>query len=145
VNDIQPTPFIRRYNPETDYPGVLGVLTEANMLDPDRDTQVLLARYPESIVVADLTREGSPSPEIVGNVYATRGIMPIVYRLAVRRQWRNRGVGALLLSGAMEILARDGHPDVGVFVDVNDEDVRGWYARRGFTEGGAYIEMWRHM
>lgn len=134
---------IRFCNPETDLPAIETILTQADMFDPDRDTpqrlQNALSEDPNCILVADA------GGEVVGSVYVNPGIMPFLWRLAVREDWRRRGIGSALLNAGVTELHRRGHPDVEVFLDAQDETLAAWYARRGFepSAGGLYRSMWR--
>lgn len=130
-------PLIRHYVPETDYLAVQTNLLEAQLYDPDRDTDAMLARYASTVLVAEV--EG----EVVGSVYASEGIMPIVWRLAVRETHRRRGIGSLLLEAAAQQLATQGHPDFELFVDSEDLDVQAWYTKRDLHPGGEYVSLWR--
>lgn|GEM_PF-3590584 len=132
--------IIRGYDPSRDYSDVHYNLNEAGLFDPDRDTATLLQTYASSVLVAET--DGT----VVGNVYASEGIMPIIFHLAVRESHRGHGIGSLLLRAAEDQLKRQGHPDAELFVDVtgkNYEALIRFYADRGYRNGDTYKSMWR--
>ena len=138
----QPEYSIRFCNPETDLPAIKTILTQDDMFDPDRDTpqrlQNALNEDPNCILVADA------GGDVVGSVYVNPGLMPFLWRLVVREDWRRRGIGSALLQAGVAELHRRGHPDAEVFFDAQDETLATWYANRGFKpSGGLYRSMWR--
>jgi predicted GNAT family N-acyltransferase len=59
-------------------------------------------------------------------------------RMAVLKQWRNRGVGALMLTALLEAAKKNGYPQVLLSAQVHA--VR-FYRRHGFVEeGDQYME-----
>jgi len=111
------------------------------LFDPERDTAALLQTYASSVLVAET--DGT----VVGNVYATEGIMPIIFHLVVRESHRRRGMRTLLLRAAEAQLKRQGHPDPELFVDDSDETLIQFYAARGYRDSSVhrYRSMWREL
>ena len=59
-------------------------------------------------------------------------------RMAVLKQWRNRGVGALMLTMLMEAAKKNGYPEVLLSAQVHAVQ---FYRRHGFVEeGDQYME-----
>ncbi len=137
IHNEAPATSIREYDPAQDYPDVECNLREGGLYDQDRDNETLLSTHASSVLVAE--SEGV----VVGNVYVNEGIMPVVWRLAVRQSHRHRGIGSLLLTAAENRLHMQGHPDVELFVGDNDDKLIEFYARRGYQDGGSLRSMWR--
>src|SRR5688572_30594287 len=101
---------VRFCNPQTDLAAIETILTDVGMFDPDRDApcylQNALTQDPHCILVAEA------ETELVGSVYVNPGLMPFIWRLAVKQEWRRQGIGSALLRAGMAELRRRGHPDV---------------------------------
>lgn len=137
---IQPAQ-IRNYNPETDFPSVRQNLQEGNLFWEEWDGEEKLRKRsqkkPDSVVVAVIDNQ------VVGNVFLVDDIYPYVFRLAVRKEFRRKGVGQQLMEEAMKRLKEHGHDEIAVFVEDDNEELKDWYKKLGFTAEGAYRSMWR--
>lgn len=133
---------IRPYQ-KTDYQSIKGILAEADMLDEVWDSEEHLTRKietdPESILVAE--EDG----KIIGNVFIIRDHWTcFIYRLAVRGSARKKGVGSALLKAVETQLREQGVDEVALYVDSAKDDLKAYYAKRGYDEGKAdYKCMWK--
>ncbi len=132
-------PTLRNYLP-SDYLAVKKNLEEGDLFYDKTDTpealQRKIERDPESIIVAE--EEG----EVVGNVFLVEdGWMPWIFRLAVRQDYQERGIGSLLMDEAERRLKARGYGLIGLFVNESHPDVQEWYQKRGHELGGLYRFM----
>ncbi len=123
---------IRTYTNE-DYPEVRKTLELVKIFDPERDSQqnleAKIQRDPESILVA------LDDGKIIGNVYFLEdGWTSLIFRLAVRKEYRKHGVGSLLMQEAEKILKGRGYSKVSLFVHEDALDHLGpYYKKRGYV------------
>ena len=95
--------------------------------DPETDIQRKLSVQRELFLVATF---GS---EVVGTAMAGYdGHRGWVYYLAVRSNYRRRGIGSVLMKNVEERLARLGCPKLNLQVRVSNEGVVGFYRRLGY-------------
>lgn len=122
---------VRRYRDE-DYQAVKVNLQEGNLFVDSLDTrEVLRAKIesdPDSILVAAI------DGQVVGNVYLIRDMWnSFIFRLAVRRDFRKRGIGSKLMEEAERLLKEKGVKDVALFVRSDDRELIDYYQDRGYT------------
>lgn len=134
---------IRTYNPETDYEAMKAVLVEAELFDEDYESPEKLARWvdiqPDAIMVATV------DDEVVGSIYFQDGIIPHIFRLAVRSDFRKKGIGTQLLQEA-EQRARDlGHEFMELFIAPGHPERIEWYSNRGWDGRVQYTDMVRKL
>ncbi|KKR76844.1 MAG: Acetyltransferase, GNAT family [Candidatus Levybacteria bacterium GW2011_GWA2_40_8] len=134
---------LRNYRPGRDYLAVRQNLIEGEIYWEEWDSQEGIERRfrrsPDSIVVAAF------GDRIVGSVFLSDELYPYIYRLAVRTDFRGRGIGEQLMDEAIRRLKLHGHKEAAIFVDENKEELKEWYKRRGFQEGGLYRSMWKEI
>jgi ribosomal protein S18 acetylase RimI-like enzyme len=67
-----------------------------------------------------------------------------LFRLAVDKQYRGKGVGSKLLQHAEELLRKKGFLEVAFFVNDQKEELKEYYKKRNYrTSGKKYITMWK--
>jgi|SRR3989344_851156 len=130
---------IRSYTP-SDYPSVKQNLIEGNLfyeeMDGEKRLEEKILRNPDSILVAEL--EGV----VVGNVYMVEdGWGPFIYRLAVKKSQRGKGIDSRLMEEAEKRLKEKGYREVHLNVDESDSELKEYYAKRGYKEGNLYRWM----
>jgi predicted N-acetyltransferase YhbS len=129
---------IRPYDHDRDFSDVEALLIQGGLYDPDRDTETRLSQFSDSILVAD---EGV---EVVGSIYVVNHIVPMLFRLVVDRSRRRQGVGRALIEAGITKLKSEGAKDVEIFVDAEKVNLKRYYERLGFNDGGQYSSMWRY-
>ena len=134
---------IRTYQ-TTDYPTVKAILEEADMSDPTWDSEnnyaSMIQKDPSSVLVAlvDNNIVGIIIIDFHGNE------LSFLYRLAVKKEYRKRGIGTKLLEEAEKIVKERGGKEVAFFVDANNEELQEYYAKKGYTtSGNKFICMWK--
>lgn len=134
---------IRNYT-TTDYNGVKRVLQEAQLFDETWDSPDNLAGMIKKDKSAVLVAVDGAT--VVGVVY----LVPFgpkflqLFRLAVKRIYRGRGIATKLIDRAQKIAKDRGVLEVGLFVESGKTDLRSFYRKRGF--GGSdkkYVFMWK--
>jgi len=84
---------------------------------------------------------------VIGSIYiGTFGWEAFIFRLAVRKSHRNKGIGTQLLEEAEKRLRQQGTKEVAFFVDAEDKELQEFYRKRGYsTEEKLYVSMWREL
>lgn len=128
---------IRSYLPE-DYSAVRRNLEQGGIINKQIDTAENLAGMvsdkSDSILVAEV------DGKVVGSLFIMdNGWMAIVFRLAVRERYRERGVGTKLLRAAEERLTEKGYEEVQILVDEKKKELHDWYRRRGYEDDIVYL------
>lgn len=131
--------MIRDYQ-DSDYEEVRQNLLNGGLFYELSDTRDNLRRKserdPESIIVAEYDHA------VVGNVFFVEdGWMPWIFRLAVRKEYRERGIGSLLMDEAEKRLKARGYQLIGFFVNEQEPEAQEWYTKRGSFSGGRYRFM----
>ena len=100
-----------------------------NVTIDDRETlRAKIQSNPESILVATIDNK------VVGNVYIIQDPWSsFIFRLAVRKKFKERGVGAMLMGEAEELLREKGVKDVALFVRSNHNELINYYKKMGYT------------
>src|SRR5216683_128239 len=106
---------IRPYTTK-DYASVIEIYKEGNLFEEELDKKEILKskidRDPESIFVA------MRNTKIVGTVSIMEdGRIGFIFRLAVKANERNHGIGKKLLSEAEKILKQRGNPTINIIVN----------------------------
>ncbi len=132
---------VRSYE-EADYEGVKKNLLEAGLYDAGADSPEALSRAikgnPNAILVA--LSDG----EIAGTVYIETGWYAFIFRLAVRADYRNKGIASALLARAESIIKELGYTECGLYVDAEDGELLLWYEKRGYNRSVKnYNSMWK--
>jgi ribosomal protein S18 acetylase RimI-like enzyme len=122
---------IRNYK-NIDYPSVNKILREGDLFDENWDNEEKLNNRinekHDSILVAVIKEQ------VVGCVYLVDDILPLIFRLAVKKEFRRQGIGKLLVEEAAKHLRKHGHKEIGLFVDEEKEELKNWYRKQGFKE-----------
>ena len=132
---------IRFYN-NNDYDDVKQVLKEADLFDDVWEAQDNLERKikrdPESILVAE------DDGQVIGCVFIVEdGWNAFVWRLAVRRDQRRKGVGLSLMQKVEEIIKSRGIKEVSLFVDTKNEHLKAWYEKQDYETTSDYTFMYK--
>ena len=122
---------VRTYRDE-DYEEVKINLQEGGLFDNSIDTrEILRAKIqlnPDSLLVA--TVDG----QVVGNIYIIQDMWnSFLFRLAVRKNYRKRGIGSILIEESERLLREKGVRDVTLFVGSDDSELVGYYKKRGYN------------
>lgn len=134
---------IRKYK-SRDYPKVSEILKEADLFDSIWDSEEnirgMISKDPESVLVA--TEKG----EVVGNIFIIYygSKTQYLFRLAVKQQFRKRGIASILIDSAIKIGRKRGIQEVGMYVDVQNSKLQSFYKKRGFKKSKkSYFYMWK--
>ncbi len=127
----------------SDYDDIKLNLEEGNLFDVNdtrENLEAKIKRDPESIIVSETDNK------VVGNVYVNEdGWAAFIWHLAVRKEYRNKGIGSLLMKEAEEKLRKRGYKEANIFVLENNNDVINYYKRRGYQEFGKCISMFKKL
>lgn len=134
---------IRSYSP-CDYEAVREILEESRIFDATWDSeaslQAMIHQSPTSILVAVV--DGA----VVSSMYVhVIGHWAYLWRLATRPLHRKQGVATVMLEAAQCILKKQGVPEVAVFVDDGDGQLKDFYTKREWQSGGVYRSMWKKL
>ena len=115
-------------------------MKEGELLNLQRDSKQKLRgkiiRDPSSIIVA------VENGHAVGNVLTVDdGWRAWIFRLAVRKSHRNRGIGVKLMKEAERRLKNKGYDDVDLFIQVNRGDLLHFYNQLGYKEFRKWTPM----
>ena len=130
---------VRAYEP-ADYARVREILDQGNLFyepfDASERLNEKILRDPKSIFVA------VRSSEIIGTVSIMEdGRMPFIFRLAVKQEFRNAGIGIMLMDSAEKELFSRGYKEVHILVETETEQLQGYYAKQGYEKGNSYRWM----
>lgn len=133
---------IRNYT-KKDYLSLKKNLIEAGMFAETWDSESKLSERigtkPDSIIVAII------DDDVVGCVYLVDDILPFIFRLAVKRQFRKQGIGKQLMEEAIKRLKKHGHTEIALFADSNNEELKKWYLKQGFKGEKSWICLWKEI
>lgn len=122
---------LRNYT-KADYLALKAVLDESELLVDAWDTNERLAKRvdekPESIIVA--VNDNS----LIGCIYVVDDIIPMIFRLAVKKGYRKQGIGKLLMNEAIKRIKDHGHTEVAIFVHEENKELKNWYTKQGFEQ-----------
>ena len=69
-----------------------------------------------------------------------------LFRLAVKKKYRNKGVATKLIGYVEEFLKSKGVIEMGFYVHANKEMLQQFYKKRQFsTSGNKFIYMWKEL
>ena len=122
---------IRSYKDE-DYEEVKINLEDGGLFDESLDTKEVLKSKiksnPDSILVAVVDKQ------IVGSVYLIQDLWSsFIFTLAVRKEFRERGIGSKLMEESERILKEKGIKDVALFVREGHKELIDYYQKRGYA------------
>lgn len=132
-----------RFYKKTDYLAVKAILQEADLFDEVWDGEENLAGM-KLILVAEENKQ------IVGNIF----IMPYgpkvayLFRLAVKKEYRNQGVATRLLKEAEAIGKKRGFKEIALLVDKDNSDLHDFYYKREYKTSEkkhAYYCFWKQL
>ncbi|MFA7244245.1 MAG: GNAT family N-acetyltransferase [Patescibacteria group bacterium] len=133
-----------RFYKNEDYESVKSILSEADMFDEVWDSKQHLAKKIQLEAKGILL--AVENKEIIGCIYVNRNPWAcFLYRLAVRKQYRKKGAGTLLIETATNMLQEEGVEEVAIYVDSSNEDLQNFYEKRGFIKGGLYRCMYKKL
>ncbi len=125
------TVTIRPYTSK-DYDAVKINLEDGGLFNASVDTpftlQAKIEAHPISILVAEV------DDQVVGNVYVIYDPWnSFIFRLAVRQEFREHGIGSRLMEAAELHLRQAGVKDVSLFVRSDHQELIDYYLKRGYT------------
>lgn len=133
---------IRNYK-DSDYPQVQKNLQEADMYSALRDSREnyasMIKANPDLVLVATYDKE------IIGSVV----IIPygvkegFLFRLVVKENYRNQGVGKKLLQASANVLKKKGARQLVLFVEADRKDLHEYYEKQGFKKVRDLVAMWK--
>ena len=135
---------IRNYK-DSDYEDVKTNLKEGDLYDEVWDSRENLKkkieRDPDSIIVA--VEDG----KAIGNIYVIRdGWANFVFRLAVRKTHRNKGIAKVLMKEAETRLKQIGVKECSLFVRDDDNKLKEWYKKQGYQASKRkHQAMWKEL
>ena len=134
---------VRSYEPR-DYGDVRQNLEDGQLFYAEMDAEERLNekinRNPGSILVAET------KGMVVGNVlFMEDGWGPLAFRLAVRKEYRGRGVGTQLMKSVEDVLRDRGYPEVHILVGENETELKEYYAKMGYEEGNLYRWLYKDL
>ncbi len=135
---------IRSYS-DKDYESVKLNLQEGGLFDDSMDTREILREKvelnPLSILVATLDEK------VVGNIYIILDRWSsFLFRLAVRKECREKGIGSKLIEESEKLLREKGVKDVALFVRSDDRELIDYYIHRGYTPMDKLHQcMWKEL
>lgn len=127
----------------TDYNSVKQNLIEAEMyyeeIYSEKRLQAKIKRDSKSILVAEI--EG----KVVGNIFFDIDWFPLIFGLAVRSDYRNKGIGRKLVETIVIEAKNKGYKSIDLLVRENRTELQNTYAHWGFVKGNVYRWMSREI
>lgn len=132
---------IREYQP-ADFNDVRTNLEDSGIFneifDNEQNLRAKIEGDPESILVAEADNQ------VVGNVFLVQdGWASSIFRLAVRKNYREQGIGSRLLTEAEDRLRQRGAKVVELFANDHNFELLAFYAKRRYRDGGPHRSMWK--
>lgn len=136
---------IRFYKP-SDYSDVKQDLEEGGIFAPvwesEKNLASIIKKDPKSILIAEA--DGKAIGSLITLPYGS--ITAYIFGLAVRRVYKNQGIGTKLLKKAEDMLKKKGVKQIALFVDMNDADLLNYYSKRGYGKARKkYAVMWKEL
>lgn len=134
---------IRDYSP-LDFDEVVSILKEADLYDEiwDSKENILgLAKSGKILIAQENNKQ-------IGVVYIINfgTKVAIIFRLAVRREFRNKGIASALIEKIKETLKHERFKEVGLYVDSENKGLLDFYSKRKFTASKkSYLYMWSEL
>lgn len=123
---------IRNYQP-SDYPQIKANLEEADMFDEiwdsEENLQGMIKNNPEAILVAE-------DGEVIGNIFFVPygSKVGYLFRLAVKKEYRQKGIATQLIEKAIESARRKGFIEIALFADSDKKNLLNFYQKRNFQK-----------
>jgi ribosomal protein S18 acetylase RimI-like enzyme len=135
--------IIRNYTP-SDYSSLKSVLEDAGLFYADTDGKdrydEKIRRNPTSVLLGLLNNE------IIGVITLMEdGWGPFFFRLAVKKDYRNKGIATKLLSVAEKEMKKRTFKQVYILVEDTNEELKTFYRKRGFNDGSSFLFMWKNL
>lgn len=126
------------------YEEVIAILKSGGHFDDVWDSQEhwseKIQKEQNSILLA---KEGE---EIIGCILIIRDPWTsFLFRLAVKSEYRNKGVGSKLIEAAENQLRKEGVDEVTIFVETDNDELQTYYQKRGYVKGGTYKCMYKKL
>ena len=126
------------------YEGLKQVLEECDLYDPvweDRkNLKRKIERDPQSILIAE------DAGVVIGCVFIVEdGWNGFIWRLGVKRSYRKKGVGSLLMQKAEEIIKKRGIKEASLFVDSKNGSLKDWYKKQDYTGSSDWTFMYKKL
>jgi ribosomal protein S18 acetylase RimI-like enzyme len=130
-----------------DYKKVKEILQEADSFDKYWDSEKnILGRIKidnDSVLIAIENNKiiGTISTNLFGPQVAT------IYRLVVKKEFRNKGIATLLIKHVESILKSKGVIEIGMYVNANKKELQEFYKKRNYSSSTntPYIYMWNKL
>lgn len=136
---------IRNYK-STDYSSIKLMLQEADLYDDVWDSEEnligMINKDPQSILVAE------ENDEIIAVIYLISfgSKVSFIFRLVVKKEYRNKGTATELIQFTEAILLKRGVSEIGLFADANNKELHNFYSKRLFqTTNKNWIYLWRKL
>lgn len=136
---------IRSYK-STDYSLIKIMLQEADLYDDVWDSEEnligMISEDSQSVLV------GEDNDKIVAIVYLISfgSKVSFIFRLAVKKEYRNKGIATKLIKFAEEILLKRGVSEIGLFADAKNKELINFYNKRLFlTSNKHWIYLWKKL
>lgn len=129
---------------QSDYAAIKEIYQTGGLFEEDCDLEDILAkkseRDPESLLVAVL------HDKIVGTVSLVEdGRFAFIFRLAVKLDKQNRGIGSQLIAEAEKKLKQRGNTIINILVNEQHQELQSYYTRRHFHKGRIWRWMWKEL
>ena len=72
-----------------------------------------------------------------------RGWNAFIWRLSVRKLFRKKGIGKMLMKKAEEIVKGRGINETSIFVDSKNDLLKDWYINQGYTKTRDFTFMYK--
>jgi ribosomal protein S18 acetylase RimI-like enzyme len=133
---------MRPYIPK-DYPGVMEVLKDGGLYDQEMDSEMRfnnkVAKSAESILVA---HDGE---KVIGCIIIIDDWGPLLFRLAIAKDYQKRGLGSQLLDAAESYLRKKYFREAHLLVDEREKELVKFYEKRGYQQSNLYRWMWKKL
>ena len=127
----------------TDYHDVKQILIEADMYYEEMYSEERLdkkiRRDKKSILIAEV------KGKVVGNIFFDIDWFPIIFGLAVKSEYRNKGIGKKLVDAIIAEGKAKGYKSMDLLVRKNRIKLQNTYEHWGFVKGNVYRWMTREI
>lgn len=138
--------MVKPYKKEN-YKEVKKILEEADHFDKNWDSEEnilgMIKNDPESVLIA------LEKNQVVGVIYLTLlgTKVGVIYRLVVKKEFRNNGIATSLIKYAEFLLKNKGVMEIGMYVDANNQELQVFYKKRNYlsSTNKPYVYMWKEL
>ncbi|GEM_PF-1511079 len=133
-----------RYYKDSDYEEIKQVLQEGNLYDDvweaRQNLKQKIIRDPQSILIAE------ENNHVIGCVFIVEdGWTAFIWRLSVRKEYRKKGVGLMLMQKAEEIVRTRGIKELSLFADTKNTLLKEWYQKQKYIKTSDYTFMYKKL